>query len=51
MWPAAVTVTSILTDAGLVVAEYDSLIAIALGFAFGIFAIGFGIAKVKQARS
>lgn len=51
MFPASVTITSTLVSAGQVVNEYSGLIGIVLGFAFGIFAIGFGIAKVKQARS
>lgn len=50
MFPAAITVSSILTGASEVVTEYAGLITIALVFAFGIWGVGYGIRMVKSAR-
>jgi len=50
MLPAAVTLSGILTDAGTVVSEFDTVIVIVLGMAFGIWGVKFLIARLKGAR-
>lgn len=50
MLPAAVTLTSILTDAASVVTEFDTVITIVLGMSFGIWGVKFLIGRLKGAR-
>lgn len=50
MLPAGVTITSVLTDAALVVAEFDTAIVLVVGFAMGWFAVRFIIRTIKNAR-
>jgi len=50
MLPGAVTLSGILTDAATVVSEFDTVIVIVLGMAFGIWGVKFLIGRLKGAR-
>lgn len=45
------TVNSVLSQGGLVVNQFGSMILLIVGIAFGVWAVRFVIARVKRARS
>lgn len=49
MLPTTMTVTTLLTDAAVVVNEFDTLIGLVAGLAIGMFVVRFLIRKIRSA--